>query len=209
MSDVQGPTGIASFKVEKEVNINPLPQVHLLDSPVEVCANNSKSPKTSHPSTKEFNVFYSNISSFSLHAREYLFANSNSTHMFMLAELHKPSQFVRSKFQKQRFSVSYNFPENFDKGTHGGEVIACKNNLGGYNIPFAVTDTRLLPNAPLARPKAEAGLLKRASTPVASEYYSCSGHSVTPDGRRPLAKSAKVLSPAVPGGSQGLAKYLI
>ena len=71
---------------------------------------------------------------------------------------------------------------------------------------------RQVKDAPAARPKVDTEVVRNMSTPgLTSGYYSLSGHSVHPEGRRPLIRSLSVRSPVRVGGLRlhSLAKYLI
>ena len=79
-------------------------------------------------SKKLFTIFLANITYFSKHAQEYLFALNHDS--LWLVELHKeePTE-VEHIFRNNGYSCTYNPPAITDNnGTHGGEAIAFKSN---------------------------------------------------------------------------------
>ena len=60
----------------------------------------------------------------------------------MLCEKHKEANSVHSILRAQGFSISYNPPEDTDKGgTHGGEAVAIRSSYNNRNIPNEILDT--------------------------------------------------------------------
>ena len=84
-------------------------------------ASATKDIKSNKPveSDKRVTILYSNITSLSNHAQEFLLALLASVSVLMLCELHKEASVVNSVFKPKGFSVSYNSLEDTLKGTHG------------------------------------------------------------------------------------------
>ena len=149
--DVMSTQGFASFKEltptsnakDRNVTINPLPQVVCYDNSDNSTEGvNSKSKldtiTSKHinnindmPSNKDLTyLFYSNVSSLSRAARDYIFTLPREVRAVALAECHRPKDEVEGKFSRKGFTVEYNVPEespNNPNGTHGGELIGVRN----------------------------------------------------------------------------------
>ena len=98
-----------------------------------VCITNNNKIDSS-VSNKSFGIFYSNITSLSVHAQEYLFSLPREVDCLMLAELHKEPDYVKNKFRINNWSTSYSPPEPTQGGTHGGELVATRSHISHSNI---------------------------------------------------------------------------
>ena len=116
--------------LNKCVSFHEKPEVCLLEEEGDPKGSNLKDcPEASvnKSSNKEFCLFYSNITSLSKHAMEYLFALPPNILMLMLVETHKEEAYTKSQFSFNDFNTTCSPPEvTSEMGTHGGEVIAVK-----------------------------------------------------------------------------------
>ena len=85
---------------------------------------------------KLFYCFFSNISSLSKHAQEYLLSLPHEIALIATVENHKDTEFVESKFHNCGFNTSYSAPLPLPTGgTHGGELLAIKSRYQSKCIP--------------------------------------------------------------------------
>jgi hypothetical protein len=124
------------------VHINPIPQVHIIDS-TGIGRNVSSKHDTNHQNVdKIFYLFYANVSSLSPQAQDYLFSLPEEVKALALLELHKQPDVVSSAFECKNFSMTYNPPEDtMLGGTHGGELIAVKSHIESKTIDQHVLDS--------------------------------------------------------------------
>ena len=122
----------------KQVRVNPIPSIKVLADTSRIKAgslhNHTKYSVKPAPSNKTASIFYSNVSSFSKHAMEYVFALPSEVLILMLCEMHKDKNFVENKFEQHGFSASYTVPENTVAGNHGGEVVALRSSYESREI---------------------------------------------------------------------------
>ena len=83
--------------------------------------------------------FYSNVTSLSNHAQEYIFSISHYINILAIVETHKEDEYVKNKFANNGYNVSPNPPADLSTGgTHGGELIATKTHLQTKRIPQSI-----------------------------------------------------------------------
>jgi len=87
-------------------------------------------------------VFVSNITSLSEHAKVYLAALPASRRILMLSELHKEEDVVSSFFNRINYSATYSPPEvsKTGLGTHGGELVAVKSGTHARNVSHNILE---------------------------------------------------------------------
>ena len=82
-----------------------------------------------------FKCFFSNISSLSPHAKEYISSLSGNIHLLASVEVHKDNSLsVESFFNTNGYSISYNVPEKANVLSHGGELIAVRKHLNSRPV---------------------------------------------------------------------------
>ena len=87
--------------------------------------------------------FFGNITSFSEHARAYLFSLPASVGTIGIVETHKYESRISCDFAREGFKVACNDPEltgRSECGTHGGECVAVKNHLFADPVDPEVDD---------------------------------------------------------------------
>ena len=135
-------TAREEIKKEKSVSFNIIPSVKILGdtSPNiqtdEVC-NNNKQTKS------QFKIFYSNISSLSPAAKNYLFHLPSDINALFLLELHSSSDVARNAFRRNGWSPCYNpteFGPDRPVNGHGGEMIAFRSSDYFSSIPSPIID---------------------------------------------------------------------
>ena len=130
----------------RTVNINPIPQIHFINGQdrVERIHAEKYSNKVTHDfqeSSKLFYVFYSNVTSLSPQAKDYLFSLPEEVKALALVELHKDYDTVANVFQSNNYSVAYTAPEQTQfGGTHGGELVAVKSHIESRQIDSDILD---------------------------------------------------------------------
>jgi hypothetical protein len=87
-------------------------------------------------------IFVSNISSLSEHAKVYLAALPAACRILMLSELHKEEDAVSSFFNQINYSAVYSPPElsKTGLGTHGGELVAVKSGTHARNVSHNILE---------------------------------------------------------------------
>ena len=115
----------------RQVKLNPIPEVNiLLSGSGEVDLRDKVSTKPDG-SDKQFMAFFSDITSFSNHAQEYLFTLPSEVKLICCCEAHKDEQQIRRSFESHGFSVNYNPPYEH----HGGELVALRNSYENRQLP--------------------------------------------------------------------------
>ena len=92
----------------KKVRINPIPKIHIIDyNSEDKTDTNDIDAVIQNKCTKSFMLFYSNITSFGQHAKDYLFSLPNEVKCLCLAEMHKSPEIVNAEFSKRSYECSY------------------------------------------------------------------------------------------------------
>ena len=82
-----------------------------------------------------FGLFYSNISSLSPHAKEYLSSLPQEIHAISVCECHKDDRIaVESFFRTIGYAANYNVAEKTNSYNHGGECVAIRNHIISRSI---------------------------------------------------------------------------
>ena len=115
-----------------------IPDVHIYESGVHDTVPDIQTSVKPKMSAEVFTAFFSNISSFSNHAQDYLFKLPEEVKLIMCCEAHKEEQLVKSCFNSRGFSVSYNPPSDTQSGTHGGELVALRSSYESKLVPDEV-----------------------------------------------------------------------
>ena len=119
------------LKCLRQVKLNPIPEVNILLSDSGEIDLRDKVSTKPDGSNKQFLAFFSNITSFSNHAQEYLFTLPSEVKLICCCEAHQDEQQMRRSFESRGFSVNNNPPyEN-----HGGELVALRNSYENRALP--------------------------------------------------------------------------
>jgi hypothetical protein len=82
-----------------------------------------------------FKCLFSNISSLSPHAKEYIVNIPKDIQLLALVEIHKKDPLsVESFFAGNGYSISYNPPEESNVLSHGGELVAVRKHLNSRPV---------------------------------------------------------------------------
>ena len=122
------------------MKFNPIPEVNILLSDsgdIDVRDKVSTKPEGSN---RFFWAFFSNITSFSNHAQEYLFKLPKEVKLICCCEAHKEQQQVKNCFGSRGFSVNYNPPHETLKGNHGGELVALRSSYENRELPEEIVN---------------------------------------------------------------------
>ena len=92
-----------------------------------------------HNRQEEFNIFYSNISSFSPHAKNYISSLSSRLNVkvkaLVLVEVHKDDGMsVQGSLRKYGFAAEYTVPEPTTSKNHGGECVATRSHVNSRPV---------------------------------------------------------------------------
>ena len=110
------------------MKINPVPKIKFYNSgppeteiPGETSNENSHKPIHKSGFKETFIMFYSNVSSLSPHALDYLFSLPGEVKALLIVESHKDYNFVLDRFTSNNYSATYSQPEtNSESTSHGG-----------------------------------------------------------------------------------------
>jgi hypothetical protein len=138
MSDAICPKGILKHDAHKGTpkearnqRVSILPHTQIYPPPVSAHTPVDKG----NSDVQEFKIFYSNLSSLSLQATDYIFALPKEVKVLALLELHKEDvESVVNKFSCNNYRAYYNPPEPAVVGNHGGELVACKSHLSSSPV---------------------------------------------------------------------------
>ena len=104
------------------------------------CSSKGKDKDASFKGHADFKMFYSNISSLSLHAKNYL-ASLDSYDMINVIECHNLDKLqVESFFRENGYMCTYNVAEKLNVLSHGGEALAIKHNYNARPVEKNVLD---------------------------------------------------------------------
>ena len=124
---------------------------------------------------KLINIFYSNVSSFSLHAKSYISSLPLEVSALALVELHDTDTCsVRDWFRLQGFSADLSPAEPTPEGTHGGELIAVRSHINSTPVPGEVLQVLQEHAQEPSRFSARIIRLKHLSVLLVAVYLWCS-----------------------------------
>ena len=138
-------TEVSEVRNTKNLVISTIPDVKLINDKQLSLAGPSNGESQcklyARQSDKLFTMFYSNITSLSSHAQQYLFDLPDEVSALLLVEVHKDQEYVKSKFKRNCFNVSYSPPEaTSDTGNHGGELVATRHNFISTGVDQTILD---------------------------------------------------------------------
>jgi hypothetical protein len=91
------------------------------------------------PHVATFNVFMSNITSLSPHAKNYIFSLPKEIQLLCLSECHNKDKLqVEDLFRINGFHASYNPAEQANVLTHGGECVATRSFVNSRSVADTV-----------------------------------------------------------------------
>ena len=97
--------------------------------------------KDGHFKEEPFSLFYSNISSLSSHAKNYIFSLPTKMSALALAECHYEDELsVTNLFRTNGFKVAYSPAERSNVLNHGGELVGTRCHIASRLVPTTILE---------------------------------------------------------------------